>query len=196
MGNKISIDDSIFELKLRKKEIERQYQKKERDSKCERKKAKDALISGRSDLSKIYAENSLNLQEESKELLLMASKLDRLCSKLEKASNREKISSELLEIVPKLQKQLSDQGVMGLNNASKVKEINQLLNQFENIQPEKLIVESKSGKQECTHTNGNNNVDKLLQELLDEHLVEIDQAILSRSENVDSFISELSKDKT
>ncbi|KAK6587724.1 developmental [Cryptosporidium xiaoi] len=195
MGNKISIDDSIFELKLRKKEIERQYQKKERDSKCERKKAKDALISGRSDLSKIYAENSLSLQEESKELLLMASKLDRLCSKLEKASNREKISSELLEIVPKLQKQLSDQGVMGFNNASKVKEINQLLNQFENIQPEKLMAEINAEKQECTHTNGNNNVDKLLQELLDEHLVEIDQAILSRSENVDSFISELSKDK-
>ena len=52
MGNRVSIDDSVFELKLRKRELERQHQKKERDSKNERKKAKDALISGRSDLSK------------------------------------------------------------------------------------------------------------------------------------------------
>lgn len=52
MGNKISIDDSIFELKLQKKELERQYNKRDKDSKNERKKAKDALISGKSDLSK------------------------------------------------------------------------------------------------------------------------------------------------
>lgn len=52
MGNRISIDDSIFELKLQKKELERQYNKRDRDSKSERKKAKDAIISGKADLSK------------------------------------------------------------------------------------------------------------------------------------------------
>ncbi|KAH8739658.1 developmental protein [Cryptosporidium ryanae] len=195
MGNKISIDDSIFELKLRKKELERQYQKKERDLKIERKKAKEALISGRNDLSKIHAENFLSIQEESKELLLMASKLDRMCSKLQKASNKEKISSELLEILPKLQKQLSEQGVMGYNNTNKVKEISKLLTRFESIQPEKIGSDSV-GNKEYMHVNENNSVDKLLQELLDEHLVEIDQAMLSRSEQVDNFISELSKNRT
>ncbi|KAF7457675.1 ESCRT-related protein CHMP1B [Cryptosporidium felis] len=181
MGNKISIDDSIFELKVQKKELERQYKKRDRDSKNERKKAKDALISGKADLSRIYAENSLRMQDECKELLIMSSKLDRLCSRLERASSREKISSQLLEIVPKLRRQLSEEGVMGYSNISKIKEIGQILNNIEESQPERAG--ESAGSECCMHEN--KSVDKLLEELLDEHAMEIDLAIPSISRVVE-----------
>ncbi|OII74575.1 uncharacterized protein cubi_00128 [Cryptosporidium ubiquitum] len=178
MGNKISIDDSIFELKLQKKELERQYNKRDRDSKAERKKAKDALISGKAELSKIYAENSLRMQEECRELLLMVSKLDRLCARLEKASSKEKISKQLLDIIPRLKKQLSEEGVMGYSNMGKIKEITQLLSIIEDSQPE--MVGENAGKEKCMHTE--DSVEKLLDELINEHAIEIDLAISSKTE--------------
>ncbi|TRY53315.1 Developmental protein [Cryptosporidium tyzzeri] len=186
MGNRISIDDSIFELKLQKKELERQYNKRDRDSKSERKKAKDAIISGKADLSKIYAENSLRMQEECKELLIMISKLDRLCARLEKASSKEKISTQLLDIIPKLKKQLSEEGVMGYSNMGKIKEIGQLLNTIEDSQPE--TVGENVGKEKCMHAE--DSVERLLDELLNEHAMEIDLAISSKTE-----INELLEEK-
>ncbi|KAJ1610658.1 developmental protein [Cryptosporidium canis] len=190
MGNKVSIDDSIFELKLQKKGLERQYNKRDRDSKNERKKAKDALISGKPDLSKIYAENSLRMQEECRELLLMVSKLDQLCARLERASSKEKISSQLLEIIPRLKEQLSEEGVMGYSNMNRIREIGQLLNIIEDSPPE--ILEENVGVEECI--NKEKSIERLLDELINEHAIEIDEAISSKTEPIE-ILEGLSKNK-
>ncbi|KAJ1611823.1 developmental protein [Cryptosporidium canis] len=190
MGNKVSIDDSIFELKLQKKGLERQYNKRDRDSKNERKKAKDALISGKPDLSKIYAENSLRMQEECRELLLMVSKLDQLCARLERASSKEKISSQLLEIIPRLKEQLSEEGVMGYSNMNRIREIGQLLNIIEDSQPE--ILEENVGAEECMHKE--KSIEGLLDELINEHAIEIDEVISSKTEPIE-ILEGLSKNK-
>lgn len=127
---------------------------------------------------RIYAENSLRMQEECRELLLMVSKLDQLCARLEKASSREKISSQLLEIIPRLQKQLSEEGVLGYSNIGRIKEIGQLLSTIEDSQPE--TVGGNVGIEKCMHAD--DSVERLLDELISEHAMEIDQEISYKNE--------------
>lgn len=118
------------------------------------------------------------MQEESRELLLMVSKLDQLCARLEKASSREKISSQLLEIIPRLQKQLSEEGVLGYSNMGRIKEIGRLLSTIEDSKPE--TVGGNVGIEKCMHSE--DSVEKLLDELISEHAMEIDQEISSKTE--------------
>lgn len=126
-------------------------------------------------LYRIHAENAIRMQKERTDYLLMSSKLDEICSRLEKVSRTETISKKVLEAVSTLQKDLSDNRVIIGTSVEKIQQISYLLDGIDTKQSRttanaSVTKESKEDVQD--------DVESLLQQLASEHSMEIERNLL------------------
>ena len=86
MGSKQSLPEVVFELKLKKKEMERAAAKCDKDAKSEKLKVKKAVEKGNKETAQIFAQNAVRKQHEYTNFLRMAAKMDAVASRLDGAA--------------------------------------------------------------------------------------------------------------
>ncbi|EEA07431.1 uncharacterized protein CMU_036040 [Cryptosporidium muris RN66] len=175
MGAKLTIEDSIFDIKLKVRELQRLSRNRNDLSKSERNKAKFAMLSGDTEIAKIHAENAIRMQKERTDYLLMSSKLDEICSRLEKVSRTETISKKVLDAVSTLQKDLSDNRVIIGTSIEKIQQISYLLDEIDTKQS-RATANSSATKE--SKENIQDDIESLLQQLASEHSMEIERTLL------------------
>ncbi|KAL7067833.1 hypothetical protein ACR3K2_17420 [Cryptosporidium serpentis] len=177
MGAKLTIEDSIFDMKLKVRELQRLSRNRNDLSKSERNKAKFAMLSGDTEIAKIHAENAIRMQKERTDYLLMSSKLDEVCSRLEKVSKTEIISKKVLEAVSTLQKDLLDNRVIIDTSIEKIQQISYLLDGIDTKQS-RTTVSVSATKENKNNEDVQDDVESLLQQLASEHSMEIERTLL------------------
>jgi charged multivesicular body protein 1 len=112
MGNKApSLSETVWNVKSRAKELERESRRAEKDEKKERAKIKKAIEKGNKDGAQIYAQNAIRKKHEALQYLKMASKMDAVASRLDSAEKSQNLTQSISQSVPQLQKILKDMSV-------------------------------------------------------------------------------------
>ena len=97
MGNKVSIDEQIFNLRFQSKQLERRYEKYEKQSRKKKKKVKEYLQKGNREMAREYAQQAITQHQSGMTFLKLASKLDAVRSRMESA----KASKQMVPMMAK-----------------------------------------------------------------------------------------------
>eukprot|EP01066_Platyproteum_vivax_P009107 Platyproteum_vivax@DN3980_c0_g1_i2.p1 len=124
MGNKQSMEDAIFNLKLKSKQMTRESGKCEKQEREEKMKVKKAIEKGNKDGARIFAQNAIRKKHEALNYLQLASKMDAIASRLDAAHKSQQMTKELSKAVPSLQKAM---------DSLSVEEISCSMDQFESL---------------------------------------------------------------
>ena len=111
MGNKQSIPDTVFELRLKKNELNRLSQKCAKEEKAEKMKVKRAIEQGNREGAHIYGQNAIRKKHESLQYMRMAAKMDAVASRLDGAARSMDVSDSISKTVPQLSKALKKMSV-------------------------------------------------------------------------------------
>lgn len=93
MGNNTSaeLDKQIFNLKLASKQMAKQAQKAEAQSKKERLAVKAAIEKGNNDVARIHAENSIRQKSQYLNLLRLSSRMEAVAQRVEASKNMQDV---------------------------------------------------------------------------------------------------------
>ena len=97
MGNKVSLDEQIFNLRFQSKQLERRYEKYEKESRKKKKKVKEYLEKGNKEMAREYAQQAITQHQSGMTFLKLASKLDAVRSRMESA----KASKQMVPMMSK-----------------------------------------------------------------------------------------------
>jgi len=174
MGNKVSIDDSIFNLRFQSKQMERRYEKYEKESRKKKKKIKEYLQKGNKEMAQEYAKQAIQAHQSGMTFLKLSSKLDAVRSRMESA----KSSKELLPMMAKTVKSM-DVALKQMNVEKITSTMDKFEEQFGELDVRTGYMNNAMGAATASLTP-EDDVDTLMQEVADEHglnlLREIDDA--------------------
>eukprot|EP00388_Colpodella_angusta_P013930 GDKJ01034878.1.p1 GENE.GDKJ01034878.1~~GDKJ01034878.1.p1 ORF type:complete len:215 (+),score=45.56 GDKJ01034878.1:952-1596(+) len=124
MGNKQSISDVVFEMKLKSKELSRMSAKCEKEEKLEKAKIKTAIEKGNKDGAKIYAQNAIRKKHEALTYLKLSSKMDAVASRLEAADRSQQMTKGIFKAIP---------GLRGALDSMDVEKVTTSMDEFERL---------------------------------------------------------------
>lgn len=170
MGNsqaQPSIFDITFQLKMTKKQLERQSKKSTADMNKNKALVKKYIEQRDPETARIYAENAIRKKSESLNYLRMAGRIDATISRLESVQQIKTVSKQLGTVV---------KGMEHAMKSMNLEEISAVMDKFES-QFEALDVHSKTledGIGATMHTSApEEQIDSLLQEVGTEHGLDI-----------------------
>mmetsp|Transcript_9277 Transcript_9277/g.9278 ORF Transcript_9277/g.9278 Transcript_9277/m.9278 type:complete len:199 (-) Transcript_9277:29-625(-) len=174
MGGKSSsqqLEDTIFNMRLASKQLQKESQRSEKEEKIEKDKAKKYLEKGLIDTARIYAENAIRKKNEALNYLRLSSKMDAVCSRIQSAARTENMTHQFQRVIPQMNRVLQN---MNLEN------ISQTMSQFEKCF-EDLDVASgyinESLNSTTTVSTPKEQVDSLLGMIASEHNINIQEQL-------------------
>lgn len=114
MGQKVSLQETVFELKLKSKEMARASKKCEKDERAERLNVKKQIEKGNKEGARIYAQNAIRKKHEALNYLKLSAKMDAVASRLDAADKSQQLSQSIQKTVPQLDKALKGMSVEAL----------------------------------------------------------------------------------
>mmetsp|Transcript_129771 Transcript_129771/g.295917 ORF Transcript_129771/g.295917 Transcript_129771/m.295917 type:complete len:207 (+) Transcript_129771:3-623(+) len=167
MGNKTSLMDTAFEMKLKSKELQRMSKKCEKEEKQERAKVKAAIEKGNRDGAQVFAQNAIRKKSEALNYLRMSAKFDAVASKLESADMTKDLHKSIAKTVPQLEKAMKKMDI---------EDISKDMEKFEKML-EDLDVRADYITQAVDATNAASTpadqVDDLLKQVGEEHQLDV-----------------------
>ena len=137
MGNQISVQDHLFNLKFTSKQLIKQSQKMEKQEKTERNKIKMAIQKGNLDGAKIYAENAIRMKNQSLNYLRLSSRIDAVANRVETAVRMNQVTKSMGGIVKGM-----DEVLKTLDTEKITKLMDKFDTQFENLDVNSSYMES------------------------------------------------------
>eukprot|EP01067_Filipodium_phascolosomae_P000858 Filipodium_phascolosomae@DN1609_c0_g1_i1.p1 len=171
MGNKesTSMEDVIFNLKLKSKQMARESVKCEKQEAEEKLKVKRAIEKGNKEGARIFAQNAIRKKHESFNYLRLSSKMDAIASRLDAAHKTQTMTKELSKAVPSLQKVME---------SISIEEIGQSMDQFETLFQDLDVradyVTTAIDSTTATSTPVDQ-VDGLIQQVAEEHAIDVSE---------------------
>ena len=166
-NGKVSLDDTLFNLRFASKQMEREAQRSEREEKKEKDKVKRALEKGMVDNARIYGENAIRKHNESLNYLRLASKLDAVASKIQSATRTQELSKQFGSMVPQINAALKNMDIHKISTT-----MDQFERVFENIDVATGTI-NESLNSATAYTAPVSQVDQLLGQIANEHNIEV-----------------------
>mmetsp|Transcript_1580 Transcript_1580/g.4740 ORF Transcript_1580/g.4740 Transcript_1580/m.4740 type:complete len:229 (-) Transcript_1580:1559-2245(-) len=164
--------ETIFNMKFTAKQLGKLSKKCEQHVVTEKKKCKAAMEKGNVEGAKIYAENAIRNEKQALQYLKLQSRVEAVASKLEGHSKMIGVANSMGIITDDLNSVLTS---MDLNHISNV--MDTFEKQFEDLDVQGAYMDNAISDATATSTP-QSEVNKLLQQVADEHQIQLGAEIL------------------
>lgn len=163
------LEKALFQLKFTAKQLNRQAARADKEIKTEENKVKKAIQQGNADIARLYAQNSIRKQSERKNLILLASRIDAVASRVQTAVTMRSVTGNMMGVVKGMDKALESM------NPEKISLVmDKFENQFEDLDATASYYENATGNANAM-TTPQEEVDLLMQKVADEAGLELKQ---------------------
>mmetsp|Transcript_10534 Transcript_10534/g.13966 ORF Transcript_10534/g.13966 Transcript_10534/m.13966 type:complete len:203 (-) Transcript_10534:214-822(-) len=170
MGNKISLEENLIELRMVSKQMARSSKKCEKNEKAALQKLKKAIEQGNHEGARIYGQDAIREKNQALNHLRMASRLDGCCSRIESAVRMNQVSSSMKGVVKGMEKSLASMNIDQLSGV-----MDKFESQFEDLDVKTQYMEGAMNATTATSTP-TEQVDDLINKVADEHNLVLDDA--------------------
>jgi charged multivesicular body protein 1 len=167
MGNKVSLDDQIFNLRFQSKQLEKRYEKYEKESKKKKKKIKEYLQKGNKEMAGEYARQSIQAHQSGMTFLKLSSKLDAVRSRMEAAKQSKQMVPMMSKTVQSMDTALKQMDVEKITAT-----MDKFEQQFGELDVRTGYMDQAMGAATASLTP-EEDVDNLMQEVADAHGLEL-----------------------
>jgi len=190
----MDIDDTIIEMRMQAKMLERTAKKSEKEAAQQVKKAKDALKKGNEEGAKLYLQNASMKNKESLNLIKTAHRLEAVTTQIKANQNNMAMTAQLKSLTPLLQQQA---------NLDSISNVNQTLTEFQSAMDKLMIAGNIMNDQMnvgMMDPSTDANVDKMLSDLKLEVNADINQGFMGLNQqfqyqNVNTGMNTQTNDK-
>eukprot|EP00469_Lotharella_globosa_P003256 CAMPEP_0167792688 /NCGR_PEP_ID=MMETSP0111_2-20121227/12699_1 /TAXON_ID=91324 /ORGANISM="Lotharella globosa, Strain CCCM811" /LENGTH=205 /DNA_ID=CAMNT_0007685633 /DNA_START=44 /DNA_END=661 /DNA_ORIENTATION=+ len=177
MGQKMTMEDQIIELKMAAKQMKRQAQKCTKQEKAEQIKVKKAIEAGDKERAKIHAENSIRNKNNGLNFLRLSSRMDSIVQRLQTANSIKNMSKSMVSTTKIMQSALASMNAEKISNTMDTFE-----KQFEELDIQSAVMED-SVKQANANTIKEDQVENLMKQVADEHNLQMEFDMVEAPEN-------------
>ncbi len=170
MGNKVSLEEQLIDLKITSKQMQRSSKKCEKNQKVAIEKLKKAIKQGNPEGAKIYGQDAIREKNQSLNFLRMSSRIDAVASRLETAVRMNAVTKSMQGVVKGMDKGLS---AMNVEEISKI--MDKFESQFEDLDVKAEYMEGTMNATTATTTPAEQ-VDGLIKMVADENDLELGEA--------------------
>jgi len=170
MGNKVSLEEQLIDLRITSKQMQRSAKKCEKNEKAAIEKLKKAIKQGNSEGAKIYGQDAIREKNQSLNFLRMSSRIDAVGSRLETAVRMNQVTSAMKGVVKGMDKGLA---AMNVEEISKI--MDKFENQFEDLDVKAEYMEGTMNATTATTTPAEQ-VDDLIMMVADQNNLELGDA--------------------
>jgi len=163
MGNKISLEDQLVNLRTHQNKCKGQQKNAKQIKKTQKDKVKKAVQQGNHDGARIFAQNAIREKQQALNYLRLSSRLEGVSARLETAIRMNQVSSTMSGIVKGMDKALKSMDVETIS-----KTMDAFEKQFEDMDVRTVYMEGAMESTTAT-TTPQEAVDELIQEVADEH---------------------------
>jgi len=161
------MEKQLFNLKFTSKQLQRQSKKSEKAIRDEKLKLKKAIEQGNVDGARIYAENAIRRKNEALNYLRLASRIDAVSSRVETAIRMKTVTRSMANVVAGMDRAMNQMDMVKITQV-----MDQFEKQFEDLDVKANYVENAIS-QTSTLTTPVDEVDSLIQQVADEHGLEL-----------------------
>eukprot|EP01082_Thalassiosira_pseudonana_P008613 g7242.t1 g7242 contig24:183811-184802(-) len=111
MGNSISLEEELINLRMTSKQMQRSSKKCEKNEKAAVDKLKKAIKQGNSEGARIYAQDAIREKNQALNCLRLASRIDAVASRLETAVRMNTVTKSMKGVVKGMDKGLASMDV-------------------------------------------------------------------------------------
>lgn len=170
MGNRISLEEELINLRITSKQMNRSAVKCEKNEKAALGKLKKAIEQGNSEGARIYGQDAIREKNQALNHRKMASRLDACCSRVETAVRMNQVSDSMKGVVKGMGKSL---GSLNIEQLSQV--MDKFEQQFEDLDVKTQYMEGAMNATTATSTPAEQ-VDELIAKTADAHNLELGDA--------------------
>lgn len=170
MGNKVSLEEEMINLRIVSKQMQRSSKKCEKNEKQALEKLKKAIKQGNTEGARIYAQDAIREKNQAISHLRMASRIDACSSRIETAVRMGQITSSMKGVTKGMDKALAG---MDINQISNI--MDKFEQQFEDLDVKTQYMEGSMNATTATSTPAEQ-VDGLIQIVADEHQLDLGDA--------------------
>ena len=171
MGNKVSLDEQIFNLRFQAKQLERRYEKYEKESRKKKKKIKEYLAKGNKEMAREYAQQAIAQHNSGMTFLKLASKLDAVRSRMESAKASKQMVPMMAQTVASMDVALQQMDVVKITST-----MDKFEEQFGELDVRSGYMNQAMGSATAAMTP-EDDIDSLMQQVADEHGLTLAQEI-------------------
>jgi charged multivesicular body protein 1 len=167
MGNKISLEEQLIDLRITSKQMLRSSKKCEKNEKAAIEKLKKAIKQGNSEGARIYGQDAIREKTQSLNFLRMASRIDAVSSRLETAVRMNQVTGAMKGVVKGMETGLA---AMDPEKISKI--MDKFESQFEDLDVKAEYMEGTMNATTATTTPAEQ-VDELIMMTADQNNLEL-----------------------
>lgn len=171
MGNKVSLDDELINLKMTSKQMISASKKSEKKQKENLAKVKKAIQQGNTEGARIYAQNAIREKTQAQNYLRLSSRIDAVAARLETAIRTQQISKAMNGIVKGMGSALASMDVEKISST-----MSQFEEQFETMDVRAGYMESAMNASTSSATP-QEDVDGLIRMVADENNLALGNAL-------------------
>jgi len=180
----MSLENQMFNLKFTAKQMVRMSKKSEKNEKQQKLKLKQAIEKGNMEGARIYAQNAIREKNQSLNYLRLSSRIDAVASRVEAAVRMKQVTRSMAGIVKGLDVAMK---TMDMNKITAV--MDQFEKQFEDLDVQSEYVE-QAMNQSTSLTTPADQVDLLIQQVAEEHGLEISEQLGSTPTNAPAVVEQ------
>ena len=170
MGNKISLEEEMINMRIVSKQMQRSAKKCEKNEKAALEKLKKAIQAGMSENARIYGQDAIREKNQALNHLRMASRLDACCSRIETAVRMNQVTSSMKGVVKGM-----DKSIQSMNIDQLTATMDKFEQQFEDLDVKAGYMEGTMNATTATSTPAEQ-VDELISAVADANNLELGEA--------------------
>eukprot|EP00592_Proboscia_alata_P015714 CAMPEP_0194399462 /NCGR_PEP_ID=MMETSP0174-20130528/126675_1 /TAXON_ID=216777 /ORGANISM="Proboscia alata, Strain PI-D3" /LENGTH=206 /DNA_ID=CAMNT_0039195879 /DNA_START=834 /DNA_END=1454 /DNA_ORIENTATION=- len=167
MGNSVSLEDELINLRITSKQMQRQSVKCTKNEKAALDKLKKAIQKGNSEGARIYGQDAIREKNQSINSLRMSSRIDAVSSRIETAIRMNQVTASMKGVVKGMSKGLQAMDVEKISNTMDTFE-----QQFEDLDVKSGYMEDAMNATTATSTPADQ-VDELVKMVADENNLDL-----------------------
>jgi len=170
MGNKVSLEDEMINLKITSKQMQRSAKKCEKNEKVAIEKLKKAIQKGDQEGARIYGQDAIREKNQALKFRQMTSRLDAVASRIETAVRMEQVTGSMKGVVKGM-----SMGMASMNVEEISKTMDKFEQQFEDLDVKSQYMEGAMNSTTATSTPSEQ-VDELIMMTADANNLELGDA--------------------
>eukprot|EP00339_Tiarina_fusa_P019356 CAMPEP_0117043404 /NCGR_PEP_ID=MMETSP0472-20121206/30173_1 /TAXON_ID=693140 ORGANISM="Tiarina fusus, Strain LIS" /NCGR_SAMPLE_ID=MMETSP0472 /ASSEMBLY_ACC=CAM_ASM_000603 /LENGTH=202 /DNA_ID=CAMNT_0004754917 /DNA_START=149 /DNA_END=757 /DNA_ORIENTATION=- len=170
MGNRVSLEDEMINLRIVSKQMARAAKKSEKNEKAAREKTKKAIQQDNHEGARIYAQDAIREKNQALNHLRMASRIDACASRIETAVRMGQVTDGMKGVVKGMDKGIAS---MDVDKISKL--MDKFEQQFEDLDVKTQYMEGTMNATTATSTPAEQ-VDTLISQVADANNLELGEA--------------------
>jgi len=170
MGNKVSLEDEMVNLRIVSKQMQRSAKKCEKNEKAALEKLKKAIQQGNHEGARIYGQDAIREKNQALNHLRMASRIDACSSRIETAVRMGQVTDGMKGVVKGMDKGLASMDIEKISTL-----MDKFERQFEDLDVKTQYMEGTMNATTATSTPAEQ-VDTLIEQVADANNLELGEA--------------------